>query len=297
MIKLRRIANYSNERDRTSGRIRIRRTCIMKHSAVDFLSLRSQIIKNSVLNSLLASTICNTKEPVVVGSSLIRLTGKPRSLLFEQKGQKAKLPKYIMADILATVYPNFAIGYSYSNLPIIWTRQLSTNNLTTIGNIKCLAAETCNIFSINASKNDIIFSDAPESLSALLESHGTSANYWRTGFSKKLKSAENIKPIKEDELEEYYKKLALRLTDWRNFNIALIGLLKEEQFQIEDRKIGKFVMMKSPFEKTITVSFESYIENVFSSNLVHYLNFTPQEWNNSKMCTDIFTMRNLFNNI
>lgn len=297
MIELPLVAHYHNEGDRTSGRTIRRRTCIMKHSAVDFLSLRSQIIKNSVLNTLLASTICNTKEPIVVGNSLIRLTGKTRSLLFEQKGPKAKLPKYIMADVLVTVYPNFSIGYSYNNLPITWIRQTTTNNLTKIGNIKCLAAEACSIFSINASKNDTIFSEAPESLSTLLEAYNVSANYWKTGFSKKLKTTQDVKLIKEEELEEYRKKLMLRLTDWRNFNIALIGMLKEGQFQIEDSKIGKLTMFKAPFEQMFTVRFESYVENVFSSNLVNHLNFTPRKWCEANMSVDLFTMRNLFKKV
>lgn len=265
----------------------------MKYQANDFLKLRSLILKNSIFNSLLVAYLLNTHTPVVVGKSLIRLEGKLRRLVKERKGEKAKLPKYIIADIVVTLGLSFSIYYSYQDYPLIFIKNISVSGKSRVNALKNLSKTMFATYPFHASKADSIFSRQPKSLAILLEHSKISANFWKAGFSKKLREV-SADDIYEEELDSYYKALISRLNDWRIFNNILIKLTIDGRLEIDNPKVGKLVAEKTVLNNRISVTFSDFRENTHLSTIAHYGDLSPTNWEKLNHDIDIFTLRRVF---
>lgn len=250
----------------------------MKYTAEDFLRLRTLILKNSVLNRLLIATLSKQETPVLVGTSLTRLYGKKlREEIQESKGNYAKLPRFIMVNILVALNDEPAtIMHSYKDFsPVIQKHTVATDP-SYITYLRRLVAAIFNLYSLNASKADKIFSALPQSLSILLETNNISSNYWKTGFSKKLKKV-SMDEIKEEELETYHNALRERLSAWRNFNLILIQIINENNFKFDDPEIGKVVVTQLSNNQLLMYHYSYTTEN-FQSYILEYASLSPVSW-------------------
>ena len=265
----------------------------MKYQASDFLALRTLILKNSIFNALLVANLTGTRTPIVVGASLMRLDWKLRRLIKEKKGEKAKFPRYIMANVVVTLGSSFDIGYSYQDYPIIFTKHVTIPGRSRINTMKELSRIIFSTYPMHSAKSDKIFSHLSKSLSTLLECSKISSNRWKNGFSKKLKEV-STEDISEIELETYYKQLKSRLMEWRTFNNILIGLNKEGRFEITNPAVGKLTVEKTVFDEQVYISCFSNIENTRLTTIANYHDLSPSCWDNISSDIDIFTLRNFF---
>ena len=53
----------------------------MKYAFKDFITIRTQILQNSILNSLLLAYLSASKGPVFVGKTLVKLEGELKKLV------------------------------------------------------------------------------------------------------------------------------------------------------------------------------------------------------------------------
>jgi len=263
----------------------------MTYRAEDFLTLRARILMNIVLNKLLTATLLDSHSPIAVGSSLMHLDGKLKKMM--NKGPKTKFPQYILADIIVTLNTSVSIGYIYGDFPPVIKQNITRPGDNIIVCLKRISAYICQTYSLHAAKADKVFSDSPDSLRILLECEGISYNYWKTGFSKKLKGAcpDDITPA---ELQNYRKVLENRLNDWRNFNKILIGLIKNGRFEISVPEFGSFTVEKAPLDTRMSCLFESAREITRILEVPHYKDFNPIDWEKANYAVDIFTLRKLF---
>lgn len=217
----------------------------MKYELSDFLTTRTQILQNSVLNNLLIAYLSSSKGPVFVGKTLIKLEGKLKDLVKESNEDKnKKLPNFVMVDVFAIINDVPAkIGYIYKDFPPVYfaypiTGIKEASKKSIIYYLKFISVLVCNSYFLNASSADKIFSKPPSSFLALLNYNKISINFWKTGFHKRIKT-QSFEDVKESELEEYYETLNKRLSFWRNFNLLLIELIKKGRFKISHSEYGE----------------------------------------------------------
>lgn len=219
----------------------------MKYELSDFLTIRTKILQNSVLNSLLIAYLSSAKSPIFVGKTLVKLDGKLKKMVKESK-EGEKTPSFIMVNVFALINDVPAtLGYIYKDFPPVFLGRTIFSNTQKIkdtakGSIiyyfKLLSTVICNIYPLNASSADKIFSKPPNSFSNFLEANGISTSYWQTGFPKKIKKVA-LKDVEKSELEEYYEALNKRLLIWRNFNLLLIELAKKGRSKISHSEYGE----------------------------------------------------------
>lgn len=259
----------------------------------DFLELRTLIIRNKVLNALLTAAMFTPNRPVFIGTSLIKLEGALRAYEKERKGPNARLPRYVMANIVVSLGTTFSVGYLYNSSPIIWVKQVNRTGDTYIAALKNFTKIICETFSLNAAKSDKIFSRIPHSLTILLESQNISVNFWRIGSHKKIS---NVSPkfVDEAELKNYYKNLRSRLNDWRCFNLLLINRLKKGDFELDKPNVGKLTLSTTPLNNRLYISLASYTDDSRLSAIIPYDSLNPVDWERCNCEIDIFTLRKLF---
>jgi len=264
----------------------------MTHNAKDFLKLRELILKNCVYNQLLQAYLLDKHNNIKVGHSLVRVYGKLMRYIVESKGEKAKLPRFVLADIVVSLGTDLRIGHSYNDFPVINMKVIKRQG-SQLSSLKHLADEISKTYSIHASKQDKIFSKFPQSLPILLERNQISSHFWCTGLSKRFKNVSG-EFIDEPELERYYKNLYSRLNDWRNFNTILIQLINNGQFELENPGFGKISIQPISFNSSLSCTFHSYQDSQFLHDIVDYSSFTPINWEVENNSIDIFTIRKLF---
>lgn len=250
----------------------------MTYQANDFMALRATILKNSIFNSLLASRLTDGHPPVKVGSAVINVEGQIEKLLMEERGKDAKLPKFVMVDVVATTKTPFTVGYSYKDSPTFGVKYLSTISPTLqVAALKEIARTIFSTYQIHSGKSDKIFSNPPKSLDILLECAGVSSNCWKAGFPKKRKRMERSE-IRESELSGYYDELVSRLSDWRLFNTILIALNKEEEFSATNAANDQFIVQKTVLKNSALVNWHSCVDDRQVSFLLNYRDLKPSSW-------------------
>ena len=221
----------------------------MKYAFKDFITIRTQILQNSILNSLLIAYLSASKGPVFVGKTLVKLEGELKKLVKESKEfEDKKLPNFIMVNVFVLINDVPAtLGYIYKDFPPVYLGRTIFANMKIIKDtarknivyyLKLVSNVVYNVYSINASSADKVFSNPPSSFSTFLEANGISISFWQTGFSKKIKMV-SLGDIEEDELDEYYEALNKRLLVWRNFNLLLIELIKKGRYTISHSEYGE----------------------------------------------------------
>lgn len=264
----------------------------MNFQASEFLTIRTLIIRNKVLNTILASAITRPNAPITLGTALIKLEGKLRVIEREKRTSNTSLPRYVMANIVVSLGKTFSIGYTYNNSPIIWVEHVNRNGETYIACLKNFTKYVCEKFSFNATHADRIFSRIPSSLTVLLESEHVSAHFWRTGITKK--PAKIAAKISERELEKYRSNLMTRLNDWRSFNIMLISIIKNRIFSLDCPAVGNLTLSRPLHDGMFYITFKSYIEEKQLSSIVHCDDLNPASWDKLNCEIDIFTLRKVF---
>lgn len=262
----------------------------MKEFVKCFMDTRERIIKNSVLNKLLVAKLNSVYSPIVIGKSLVNINQKGRRLLAEQKGCKAKLPKFAMASIVTSLSFPYQVGYSYSDIRV-WTSKLQRPRKGDIAILKSFASQICSIYHLNATSADKIFSKIPDSVIELLKQEGISSSYWRTGVKKEIKDLSQ-NTISKDEVNKYYSNLQRRLSDWRIFNSILIALVRNDSFKAETNE-GTLVVHKTPLDGIIRfeVRYTDHVETL--SAIVPYSSLTPDDWDRLDYDIDIFLLRKI----
>ena len=252
----------------------------------DFISLRTGILKNHILNKLLIANLKN-RATLHVGNSLIRLAGKSRT---ELSKRSEKLPSFICASVIVKMNdPYFKIGHSYPNITDVWGNVITAKGGSVVADLKYMATVIYTTYQPVAYKIDNIFSEAPRSLSILLEREKISRYYWKRGLSHSIKIPDG--DIDETELKEYFDRLTVKLLDLRIWNSILIELTKSKQFEKEIPEFGKLTAYTlSPSE--VHLVFVDYTNNNFTSMILEYADFTPLAWEKSDFMPGL---RKLFN--
>jgi len=239
----------------------------------EFLKIREQIIKNSIYNKLLAGKLSKTKNStVLVGHALL-----PVDTNLKKKLKPSSKAKFLMCEIYASIiYGFFKIGYAYKDSAIFWVHCPTTKGNTYLSALKKLSEDIYNTYSLNASKQDKIFSSYPITFIDWLEQRKISGNLWTTGFSKALKP-QGIS-FSETDCCSYYQKLLRRNRDWQIFNSLLITLIKHATYEAEKEDVGHLVVNPTLFDSRALVEFISYQDDFNNSELVHYEDFNPKSW-------------------
>lgn len=263
----------------------------MKYQAKDFLRLRNLILGNSVLNHLLVAHLLKQETPVFVGKSLTRIYGeKLKREIRESKSPYAKVPRFIMVDIWVSLKELPAtIFHTYKDFSPVYQKHNVTLEDSYIAYLKKLATSIATIYSLNAAKEDKIFSKLPKSLSILLESNKVSSNYWKTGFSKRIKEV-SLEEIDEKELEKYHEELRIRLSHWRSFNLILIELIKNKAFSFENPEKGK-VCVHYLSNNQLILYYYSSVTKFFNSHIIEIKNLSPVYWDSPELFLDIIGKR------
>lgn len=254
----------------------------MEFNVKDFLNLRTRILRNSVLNHLLIGYLYGTKEPIDVGTSIIRLEGRLRNQVRKSKGDNAKLPSFIKADIKVSLSSVPAeIMHCYQDFPPFYVKHNVALGKSYLSYLRLLSCKVCDLYSMNAAKADPIFSELPNSLAILLNSNHISTHFWKSGCRKR-NSQEFLGEVDSCELESYHKALRQRLSDWRNFNYLLIKLISEKKFKIENSEKGQMIATCCMPEQQVHLFCSQADTSRFFSYIVDYHNLSPAAWDYEK---------------
>lgn len=250
----------------------------MKYTVNDFLNLRIRILRNSILNHLLVAVLSGNKGPIKVGTSIIRLEGELKNQIIASKKENSNVPNFIKVDVeisLDTVPA--VIQYSYKDFPPVCLRHNVTLEKSYTTYLRNLACKVCDLFSMNASKADKIFSALPKSLTLLLNSQKLSSYFWKSGIIRKASST-STSDIDENELCAYYDNLRQRLSDWRNFNLLLINLISDKGLHIDKPRKGKMDVYALSDNQWL-IACTLFPNSEFYSYIINPENFSPVGWN------------------
>ncbi len=262
-----------------------------KYQIESFTNIRSLILKNSILNALLVNELTESSLPVFVGSSLVKLSNDEKEFNIRKTG---RTPNYAMAKIYACrgmgfKEPYFKVGYSFHESTITWKTDIHKKIGNYIAYLKELSDKIYRLFSICAVKSDNIFSNIPASFVNYAETSGMSINYWKQGFSKKIKNVSQ--EIDSYEIKKYLTLLVSRLNDWRIFNYLLTLLIKNTTFELEKENVGKIAVSKIIPQKNVRLTFYSYVDYYQRTIDVPLQKLNPIEWERANYDITIFDLR------
>ncbi len=263
----------------------------MKYQIGSFTNIRSLILKNSILNAILTNELIEQNLPVYVGSSLIQLSDDEKEFNIRQTG---KSPNYAMAKVYAYRGMGFKgryfkVGYSIHESTIVWQTNIHKKIGNYIAYLKELSDKIYKLYSICAVKSDNVFSNVPASFVNYAEASGMSINYWKQGFSKKIKNV--LQEIDQDEIKKYHALLVSRLNDWRLFNYLLTLLVKSNTFELEKENVGKITASKIIPKNTVRLTFYSYVDYSQRTIDVPFQKLNPVEWERESYDINIFDLR------
>jgi hypothetical protein len=187
--------------------------------------------------------------------------------------------------IVAYKKPCFAIGLKYKDHPIIWEYPRVRPN-----NLRQLAEFIYTKYSINSSKSDKIFSELPLDVSLFLEDNFLSENYWRLGFTKRIKKDKHDE-LNIKEIEAYYKKLEFRNQEYQTFNKILISILKGNSYNA--RNVWGHIqikMHKGNSKNKLNIEFYSESDGKTYTDVLPIEIFSPTLWNSVDSSVDKSTL-------
>lgn len=264
----------------------------MSMDVKEFWDLRAKIMKNAMLARLLQEYLQkNHSRSVNIGSAVMQV--KPETEAYLKRVRlNGKIPRFVQYDIMvADMSIHWWIQLKYGKQPFITfdTPQFLGNQIERIASLVKYLFKKVNL---NPAKVDKIFSNTPKDFLTFIENEGKSGNYWRLGYSKKIKHTEP-QSFDEDIVGKYYNDLSRKDKDYRIFCRVLLGLFKEQKVEFRKDGVGEISFALSAFSDRINVYYFDYVDNRHYCEVVHIFDMNPNDWISRKYHIDIFVLRNM----
>lgn len=238
---------------------------------LELTDLQELIIKNSIYNRILISTLLN-ETSFCVASTLQPLKKETEEILKGQANRK-QLPNYLLYDIWVRVNENsFSIGLKYHDDEIIWEHPDKE-----IKRLKELVKFIYETYHIHPARADKLFSKLPKDVKYFLENNNFPSNLWQLGFSKKIKLPHHDE-LNLKKVSEYREDLCRKNTTYRVLNKILVYVLKNKLFSAENN-LGSISVVPTMFKNKLLISFESKTEWKAYHDIFPIQAFTPDDWN------------------
>lgn len=253
----------------------------------EFMEIRDLVLKNALYNRILIEALSG-KNQFYLASVLKNIYPETKQIL-KNSGRTKKLPTYGLYSIIVQCqYTGFFVGLQYEAQDIIWEYTPAPPQ-----NLKKLASFIYEKYSINPAKLDKVFSSTSTEFKCFLAANQYSDNFWRLGFSKKIKSPNNfeLNKLNYTNINTYYNILLRRLHQYQALNTLLISLFNYGNISFKKDFGSLYVEKAQNGRKKISITFDSYLDyRIYTENIPIYV-FNPYLWNtfDSEIDLDVIT--------